>query len=242
MLTVNEVSRLSGVSIRTLQYYDRIGLLKPAEYTAAGYRLYGDEELERLQQILLFRELEFPLKKIGEIVGRSDFDKKKALKQQIELLTIKKEHIEGLIAMARDLQTKGEIPVDFDAFDNGRFEEYAARAKAQWGDTEAYGEYVRKRSGRTDVRDSEVMKDFMNIFERFGGIKDLPPSSEEAGSLVIELREYITTHFYKCTDDILRGLGLMYAEDNEFTANIDKAGGEGTARFVNEAIRSYLGG
>ena len=75
MMTVNEVSKLTGVSIRTLQYYDNIGLLKPAEYTESGYRLYDDTALETLQQILLFRELEFPLKEIKTIIGSSDFDK-----------------------------------------------------------------------------------------------------------------------------------------------------------------------
>ena len=84
MKTVNEVSKLTGVSIRTLQYYDKIGLLKPAEYTESGYRLYDDAALERLQQSLLFRELEFPLKDIKDIVTRSDFDKRLALDQQID--------------------------------------------------------------------------------------------------------------------------------------------------------------
>ena len=97
MKTVHEVSELSGVSIRTLQYYDRIGLLSPTDRTEAGYRLYDDAALEKLQQILLFRELEFPLKDIMEIVNRPDFDRSKALEQQIELLKLKKEHIENLM-------------------------------------------------------------------------------------------------------------------------------------------------
>ena len=101
MMTVNEVSKLTGVSIRTLQYYDTIGLLKPDGYTASGYRLYDDTALERLQQILLFKELEFPLKEIKRIIDAPDFDRDKALSQQIELLTMKKEHLEGLIAFAR---------------------------------------------------------------------------------------------------------------------------------------------
>ena len=91
MMTVNEVSKLTGVSIRTLQYYDTIGLLKPDGYTASGYRLYDDTALERLQQILLFKELEFPLKEIKRIIDAPDFDRDKALSQQIELLTMKKE-------------------------------------------------------------------------------------------------------------------------------------------------------
>ena len=100
MMTVNEVSKLAGVSIRTLQYYDKIGLLHPTGYTDAGYRLYDDADLERLQHILLFRELEFPLKDIKMIVNSPDFDRSKALEQQIELLRLKKEHIENLMNFA----------------------------------------------------------------------------------------------------------------------------------------------
>ena len=88
MMTVKEVSKLTGVSVRTLQYYDKIGLMKPTEYTASGYRLYDDTALETLQQILLFKELEFPLKEIKEILTRPDFDRSKALEQQITLLTM----------------------------------------------------------------------------------------------------------------------------------------------------------
>ena len=104
MMTVNEVSKLSGVSIRTLHYYDTIGLLHPTEVTEAGYRLYDDTALERLQHIMLFRELQFPLKDIKEIINGSNFDRNKALEQQIQLLTLKKEHIENLITFARGIR------------------------------------------------------------------------------------------------------------------------------------------
>ena len=107
MMTVNEVSKITGVSIRALQYYDTIGLLKPVEYTASGYRLYDDTSLERLQQILLFRELEFPLKEIKGIIDAPNFDRNKALEQQIELLTMKKEHLENLINLARGIKGIG---------------------------------------------------------------------------------------------------------------------------------------
>ena len=113
MWTVHEVSRRTGVTIRTLQYYDRIGLLRPAERTEAGYRLYDEEALERLQQILLFREMEFPLKEIGRILKSPAFDRDKALEQQIALLEMKKEHVERLIALARDIkEKKGERRMD----------------------------------------------------------------------------------------------------------------------------------
>jgi len=143
MMTVNEVSKLAGVSIRTLQYYDSIGLLKPAEYTESGYRLYDDAAMEHLQQILLFRELEFPLKEIKEIVTRPDFDKKKALKQQIELLTMKKEHLENLIDFARGIQNGGNNIIEFIAFDTSKLEEYTRKAKEQWGNSKAFAEYVK---------------------------------------------------------------------------------------------------
>ena len=123
MMTVHEVSLLSGVSIRTLQYYDRIGLLPPDGVTEAGYRLYGEKALERLQQILLFRELEFPLKDIARIVNAPDFDRAKALSQQIELLTMKKEHLEGLIVHARKILGTGEKTMDFNAFDTKKMDD-----------------------------------------------------------------------------------------------------------------------
>jgi len=105
--TVHEVSELSGVSIRMLQYYDGIGLLSPTDRTGAGYRLYDDAALEKLQQILLFRELQFPLKDIMKIVNWPDFDRSKALEQQIELLKLKKEHIENLIDLAVGIKALG---------------------------------------------------------------------------------------------------------------------------------------
>ena len=244
MKTVHEVSRLAGVSIRTLQYYDTIGLLKPAEYSESGYRLYDDTDLERLQQILLFRELEFPLRDIKEIMESSDFDRKKALDQQIKLLTLKKEHLENLISFACELKRKGAKTMDFTAFDTSAIDEYTKRAKAQWGDTKEFKESEEKSSKRTAAQTEKVMADFMAIFAEFGALNadrqaDADPSSKEAQALVEKLKAYITEHFYTCTNEILAGLGKMYAADGEFKHNIDAAGGEGTADFVSRAIAVY---
>ncbi len=107
MMTVHEVSKLTGISVRTLQYYDKIGLFPPAEYTEAGYRLYDEESLARLQMILLFRELEFPLKDIKGIIDSPDFDRNKALEQQIKLLEMKKAHTENLILLAKGMKMLG---------------------------------------------------------------------------------------------------------------------------------------
>ena len=231
----------AGVSIRTLQYYDKIGLLKPARYTESGYRLYDDTGLERLQQILLFRELEFPLKEIKEIITGSNFDKVKALDQQIELLTLKKEHLENLIDFARKLKTKGADIMDFSAYDTSKIDEYAKKAKEEWGDTPQYKEYEKKSASRSKEDEANMMKGLLNVFAEFGKIKDTDPSSDEAKALARKLQDYITEHFYNCTNDILLGLGQVYVSNREFTENIDKAGGKGTADFACRAIKAYCG-
>ena len=239
MMTVQKVSRLTGVSIRTLQYYDRIGLLHPTEYSDAGYRLYDDAALETLQQILLFRELEFPLKDIRKIIESPDFDRGKALEQQIELLTLKKEHIENLIDLARGIKLLGVRHLKFDAFDTKKIDEYAAQAKASWGNTPAYKEFEEKSKGRTKEQDRDISLGMMDIFAEFGAIRTTDPASEEAQALVKKLQDYITENFYTCTDEILNGLGKMYSGGGEFTKNIDNYGGEGTAEFAHQAIEIY---
>ena len=241
MKTVNEVSKLTGVSIRTLQYYDKIGLLRPAEYTESGYRLYDDAALEKLQQILLFKELEFPLKDIKEIITRSDFDKRLALDQQIELLELKKEHIENLISMCRELKLRGVRDLDFTAFDSSKIDEYTKRAKEQWGNTPEFKEFEEKNKKRSKSEEESMMTDFMKLFEEFGAMKDQDPASLEVQDQVKKLQSFITEHFYKCTNEILSSLGEMYAGGGEFTENIDKMGGKGTAEFVSQAIKIYCG-
>ena len=239
MMTVNEVSKLTGVSIRTLQYYDSIGLLKPSEYTASGYRLYDDASLERLQQILLFKELEFPLKEIKMIIDAPNFDRSRALEQQIELLTMKKEHLENLIHFARGIKMLGVKKMDFTVFDTRKLDEYSKRAKEQWGKSSEYKEFEEKAKNWTDEDQQSIMHDFMQIFAEFGQMMALEPSAGNVQLQVKKLQDYISEHFYHCTKEILNGLGKMYAGGGEFTENIDKVGGEGTAEFTAKAIEIY---
>lgn len=240
MMTVREVSRLTGVSVRALQYYDRIGLLRPAQYTDAGYRLYDGNALETLQQILLFRELEFSLKDIKNIISSPAFDREAALTQQIELLTLKKEHIEKLIDLAREIRNGEVKTLKFDAFNTEKMEEYAARAKEYWGETPAYQEFEKKAGGRTTGENQALSGQMMDIFAEFGTVRNGDPASAEAQDLVGKLQAFITEHYYKCTEEILAGLGKMYAAAGEFQDNIDRCGGEGTAEFVHAAIEEFV--
>ena len=238
-MTVNEVSKLTGVSIRTLHYYDQIGLLQPTGITESGYRQYDDTALERLQQILLFRELEFPLKEIKKILDSDGFDRKKALEQQIELLTLKKEHLENLITFAREIKRTGVRTMDFKVFDKSKMDEYAKKAKEQWGDTEAYKEFEQKNKDRSESDMKHITRGLMQVFAEFGEMMDKKADDELVQGLVKKLQDYISTHFYQCTPEILRGLGKMYAGGGEFTENIDAVGGEGCAKFAADAIEIY---
>lgn len=239
MMKINEVSKRTGMSIRTLQYYDTIGLLKPSAYTASGYRLYDETSLERLQQILLFRELEFPLKEIKNIIDAPDFDRTKALEQQIELLTMKKEHLENLIQFARGIKWLGVKNMDFTVFDTKKIDEYSKRAKEQWGTTPEYKEFEKKSKDWNEQDQQNITNEFMQIFVEFGQMRALDPSDEQVQLQVKKLQDYISTHFYHCTNEILSSLGKMYSGGGEFTQNIDNAGGEGTAEFSSKAIDIY---
>ena len=141
-MRIKEFSGFTGVSVRTLHYYDEIGLLPPAFVDrSTGYRFYDEHSLLRMQQILFYRELDFSLNSIGEILSSPNYDIHKALKEQKQLLTLKKERLERLIS-AIDSAAKGENVMK--AFDNSIFEKHKAEAKEKWGNTDAYREHAEK--------------------------------------------------------------------------------------------------
>ena len=152
--TISEIAKLSGVSVRTLHYYDEIGLLAPSLVVPeTGYRYYDEDSLARLQQILFYRELDFPLKEIGEIMAASDYNKDEALKRQRELLKLKRDRLDKLIGLL-DANLKGENEMSFNEFDNTEIEaakaKYAEEVKARWGGTDAYAQNQKKTAGYSD--------------------------------------------------------------------------------------------
>lgn len=237
MKTVREVSRITGVSVRTLRHYDAIGLLKPTKVTEAGYRLYDDAALRRMQSILLFRELQFPLKDIQRILDAPDFDPMAALAQQVHLLEMQRDHLTQLISHAREIQRTGVFTMDFSKFDTSEIVKYTQKAKEKWGKTQAWREFEEKKV--TPQQSRENADGLMDIFARFGAIQSAEPAHEEAQALVAELQSFITDHYYTCTKEILQGLGQMYIAGDSMTQNIDAAGGAGTAQFVHGAIAEF---
>ena len=239
MRTVNEVSKITGVSVRTLHHYDAIGLLKPTKVTEAGYRMYDDTTISRLQSILLFRELQFPLKEIKSILDSPDFAPAEALTQQIELLELQYKRIGELISFAREIKDKGVTTMNFKVFDKSEIEQYKAEAKAKWGGTRAYQEYEQRTAARSDLQCGETADRLMTLFAEIGSLRHLPPSAKEVQEKIKALQKFITDHYYVCTDEVLNGLGQMYTDDERFKKSIDKAGGDGTAEFVRQAISVF---
>ena len=222
-MQIKEFAEFSGVSVRTLHYYDEIGLLKPAFVDkVTGYRFYDESSVLRMQDILFYRELDFSLKSIGKILSSPDYDAKKSLEEQRKLLLLKKERLERIISSI-DEAMKGKNVMN--AFDNSEFEKFKAEAKEKWGKTEAFEEFESKNKNRGESENNLLGGEMMDIFRKLGEIKNL--------------QDFITNHYYTCTDEIFSGLGKMYVGDERFKENIDKAGGAGTAEFAAKAIEIY---
>lgn len=234
-MQIKEFAQQIGVSVRTLHYYDEIGLLKPSEVDAQnGYRFYDERSLERMQEILFYRELDFSLKTIAQILSSPDYDKQQALTRQRKLLLAKKERLERLID-ALDSMEKGEGFMK----PNNEYEDlknkYAEEVRQRWGSTDAYKESQQRN---TDFSQAASLLDA--VFEEFAELdrSGISPDDEAAKIQVEKLQRCITDNFYTCTNEILAGLGQMYAADVRFKNNIDKHG-EGTAEFVSQCIKSY---
>lgn len=240
-MKIHEVAKRTGVTVRTLHYYDEIGLLKPSEISDAGYRLYDSRALETLQQILFFRELDFSLSTIKEIMTNPGYDKTEALTRHKQLLLQKRNRLDKLIDLV-DTTLKGENDMSFQQFDTTEIEtakkKYASEVKARWGHTAAYTENEEKVRSYDDPQWKQITGEGEVLLREFSKNRTIPPDSGEAQALVKKWQEYITLRFYHCTKEILSCLGQMYVGDERFTQNIDQYG-EGTAAFMSAAIEAY---
>ena len=205
------------------------------------YRVYNDTDLEVLQQILFFREIDFPLEDIRNIMQNPAYEKERALRKQKELLLQKRSRLDSLISLV-DKTLKGEQDMSFRQFDTTKIEEmkkqYAEEAKQRWGDTAAYAEYEKKSAGYSDAQQNMLDGEGAMILSEFGRDRFLAPDSAETQALVKKWQAYSTSHYYTCTKEILSCLGQMYVGDERFTQHIDGYGA-GTAAFMAAAIEIY---
>ncbi len=237
-MQIKEFAEFTGVSVRTLHYYDEIGLLMPAIVDGnTGYRYYDENSFLRMQEILFYRELDFPLKSIIELLSSPNYDKNKAMEEQKNLLLLKIERLERLIA-AIDSALKGENIMS--TFDNSEIEKLKAEAKEKWGQTAAYREHAERTGKYSDQKWNALAEEMDHILAGFAVCmkKAETPDSFEAQELVKLLQNHITGNYYLCTKEILAGLGQMYVADERFKNNIDK-NADGTASFICEAIEGY---
>lgn len=245
---VKEVADLVGVSVRTLHHYHQIGLLTPESLSPAGYRLYTDRNLEKLQQILFFKEIGFDLHEIKKILDSPGFNRRHALYTHRELLLKKKNRLEEIIRTVEKTISamEGEMIMDqkemFSGFDMSEIEEhqaqYAEETKQKYGNSDAYQESLKKTTKYTKEDWAKIMGDASRIYQKIAALMDKGPADPEVQKAVGEWRRHITNNYYNCTLEIFRGLGDLYVDDQRFTKNIDKVK-PGLAMFLREAIRVY---
>ncbi len=241
--TVKAVSELAGISIRTLHHYDRIGLFRPSEVSAAGYRLYTDADLERLQQVLFFRELGLGLAEIKEIVSRPGFDHRQALREHRTLLVARRERIDHLIDLVDrtiDAEERG-MEMDrqemFKGFDQTAYEEEARR---RWGHTDAYKESMRRAKSYTKEDWAAIQAETKQIEEGIASSMDqgLSPTDPKVQTWLARYHNLLNDRFYQCTPEMIRATGEMYVTDARFTAYYEKIR-PGMAVYMHAAMAAY---
>jgi DNA-binding transcriptional MerR regulator len=245
---VKDVAELAGVSVRTLHYYDQIGLLKPAAIGENQYRYYGEEDFSRLQQILFFKELDFSLQEIKGILDDPNFNHRLALVSHKRLLTEKKERLERIIqSIDRTVdEMEGGIKMSkkdmFEPFDMKKIEKhqkkYDQEVKNSYGNTKAYQESMQKMKSYKEDDWKRIHEKNENLYRRLIATMHKSPEDDEVQQIIHAFRQHITDNYYECTPEIFRGLGDMYVNDPRFTKNIDKYS-KGLAAFKREAMHIY---
>lgn len=242
-LRIREVAKLVDISVRTLHHYDKIGLLTPTERTNANYRLYSEEDLKTLQQILFFRELEFPLKRIKEIIESPSFDREETLYLQRKMLLEKRRRLDKMIATINKTikHQEGELEMTqkerFEGFDFTH-NPYEQEARQRWGDA-AVDRSGAKFKSMSSAEQKDMGTRMNSIYTKLTALLDTPPQSMEVQAAIKEWYQFLnetTDHYYSL--EAFQGLGEMYAADPRFTKNIDKFG-TGLAEFMCEAMTIF---
>lgn len=234
-LKVSEVARLARVSVRTLHHYDEIGLLTPTERTEAGYRLYSTADLERLQEILFYRELGFSLDEIRELMSEPNLDRGEVLRRQRALVGDQIRKLESIAALID--RTIDEIEGEAKMTTEEMFAVFGDEVKQKWGRTDAYAESNRRTKNYSKDDWKRFAADSREINERIAALIDegVPAGDPRAMDAVEQHRLLIDRWFYPCSREMHAALGRMYVSDPRFTANYEKTR-SGMAQYMCDAI------
>ncbi|MCX4907757.1 MerR family transcriptional regulator [Streptomyces sp. NBC_00878] len=243
--SVGQVAGFAGVTVRTLHHYDEIGLLVPSERSHAGHRRYSDVDLDRLQQILFYRELGFPLDEVAALLDDPEADPRAHLRRQHELLTARIEKLQKMAAAvehAMEARTMGInlTPEEkFEVFGDKDPEEHAEEAERRWGGTEAYAESQRRAARYTKDDWKRMQAEVASWGERYDALMEAgePATGERAMDMAEEHRQHISQWFYDCSYETHRGLGEMYMSDERFKAFYDSMR-PGLAEHLRDAIEA----
>lgn len=238
-MKVKEVAELVGISIRTLHHYDQIGLLTPKEITNSGYRLYSEENLETLQQILFFKEIGFTLMEIKKIINSPSFNRKEALVLQRKMLIEKRKKVDKMIEtidktikhMAGEIQMTNEVR--FEGF-NVEFNQFEEEARLRWGN-QSIDEINAKIKKMSKDEQNDLSDRWDTIFNKLAYLRYQSPESQDVQAAIKEWYDFLNKNFSKYSLDAFYGLGQLYINDERFTKNIDRYG-KGLAKFMSEAM------
>jgi DNA-binding transcriptional MerR regulator len=241
--TVGRVAEIAGVTVRTLHHYDEIGLLTPGGRTSAGYRRYDGIDLERLQQILLYRELGFTLDEIAAILDDPGADAREHLRRQHALLKDRITRLQDMVAAVEYVMEAHKVGINltpeekFEVFGDFDPNEYAGEAEERWGGADAYKESARRTAKYTRQDWQRIQQETGDLTGRWIAALDagIPAGSQPAMDLAEEHRQQITTFFYDCTYEFHTGLAEMYLADERFTASYDNQR-DGLAQYVHDSI------
>jgi DNA-binding transcriptional MerR regulator len=241
--TINQLAKLAGVSVRTLHHYDAIGLLKPAHLLKNGYRQYEEPELLQLQQILFFRELEFPLDDIKRMMASPTYNAIAALREHKAMLKLKQKRFEHLIKSIdqtiKTMTNQEQIKVDelYDPWKDDDVKQYQAEVKDRWGNTDAYKQSQERIRKLTKAQMDQLKADGKKHMQALADAMPKGISHPDVQALIKQSHAGVN-FFYDCSLEMFRNLGKMYVEDPRFTATYD-AYAPGLAQFVHEAIDYY---
>jgi DNA-binding transcriptional MerR regulator len=243
--TVGELATLAGVTVRTLHHYDRIGLVRPSERTAAGYRSYDTHDLDRLQEVLVYRELGFRLEEVATLLDDPDADPAAHLRRQHRLLRDRLERTQAMVAAVEKEMEARQMGISltpeerFEVFGDGFSDEYQAEAEERWGDTEAWARSQRRTSAYTKEDWLRIKAEADDVQHRFAALMraGAAADSDQAMDVAEEHRQHISRWFYDCPPAVHAGLGRMYVEDERFTATYERTA-PGLAEYVSTAVQA----